>query len=71
MNIRLIKLLKNTINAKGIKYAFISQKLGIDYQRLMRIFNQNAIITGYELILLCKLLDINLTDLVDLIDDVA
>lgn len=50
MNAKLIHYLKEIINQRGIKYTFISEKTGIDYQRLMRIFNQNAIISGSELI---------------------
>lgn len=69
MNIKIINFLKDTITKKGIKYKFITKKTGINYQRLMRIFNQNAIISASELICICKLLEINQEDLIALIDD--
>lgn len=69
MNETIIQYLKNTIREKGMTFIFISKKSGIEYQRLMRIFNQNAIISGAELLHLCKLLDIDLVDLMDLIDE--
>lgn len=58
MNLKLTEFLKNEIESRGIKYTFISQKTGIEYGRLMRIFNQNAVITGSELLYISKLLGV-------------
>ena len=66
MNEKIVRFLKNVIDNKGIKY--IS---GISYQRLMRIFNQNAIISGSELICLCKLLEVKQSELMELLESVA
>lgn len=43
MNEYIAKYLKNKINETGITYRNVSKKTGIEYQRLMRIFNQNAV----------------------------
>ncbi len=37
----------------------------------MRIFNQNAIISGSELICLCKLLEVKQSELMELLESVA
>ena len=54
MNEYIAKYLKNKINETGITYRNVSKKTGIEYQRLMRIFNQNAVISASELIALCN-----------------
>lgn len=71
MNEKIIQFLKNIINSKGIKYSFIAEKTGIDYQRLMRIFHQNATISGSELICLCRVLEIKQSVLMKLIEPVG
>lgn len=70
MNTIIISFLKNVIKQKGIKYTFISEKTGIDYQRLMRIFNQNATISGSELVCLCKVLEVEQVELMALLDGI-
>lgn len=71
MNEKIIKFLKKAIKEKGVKYKFISEKSNIEYQRLIRIFNQNATIRGSELISLSKILGVKQNELMSLIDDVA
>lgn len=71
MNDRIIQFLKTLITNKGMKYTFVSEKASIEYQRLMRIFNQNATISGSELICLCKVLDVQQSELMALFDSVA
>lgn len=71
MNAKIIHFLKEIINERGMKYTFVSEKTGIEYQRLMRIFNQNATISGSELICLCKILEVDQADLMALLDSVA
>lgn len=71
MNEKIIHFLKDNIDRLGMKYTYLSQKTGIDYQRLMRIFNQNATISGSELICLCKFLGIKQPELMALVDDAA
>lgn len=61
MNEYIAKYLKNKINETGITYRNVSKKTGIEYQRLMRIFNQNAVISASELITLCNVLGIEPT----------
>lgn len=67
-NIKIICFLKNIINQRGTKYTFISERTEIDYQRIMRIFNQNATISGSELLSLCKVLEVKQEDLMSLLD---
>lgn len=69
-NARIVALLRQAINLQGIKYTFISEKTGIPYQRLMRLFHQNATISGSELLNLCKLLNIAQHDLMHLLDSI-
>lgn len=71
MNEKIVRFLKDVIDNKGIKYIFISKNSGISYQRLMRIFNQNAIISGSELICLCKLLEVKQSELMKLLENIA
>lgn len=71
MNGKIVSLLRDKIRCSSIKYSDISRSTGIDYQRLMRIFNQNAVISGSELICLCKLLAIKQSELMSLIDEAA
>ncbi len=71
MNAKITQFLKSIIDRKGIKYKFISEKTGIEYQRLMRIFNQNATISGSELICLCRVLKVEQSALMELIDGAA
>lgn len=68
MNQKIVTLIKKTINNKGVKYTYVSKVTGINYQRLMRIFNQNAIISGSELLCFCKCLDITNEQLMKLLD---
>lgn len=68
MNEKIVALIKNTVSNKGIKYTFLSKKTRIDYQRLMRIFNQNAIMSASELVCLCKCLEIGIDPLIELIN---
>lgn len=63
MNEEIVQILSDEIHQKGITIKFISDKTGIGYQRLMRILNQNANITGNELLKIGKLLDLDLNDL--------
>lgn len=71
MNALLIHFLKNIIRQRGMKYVFLSQKTGIEYRRLMQIFNQNATISGSELICLCRVLEVKQAELLILLDGVA
>ncbi len=71
MNAKIVDYLRDSIKEKGIKYKFISEKTNIEYQRLIRIFNQNAVISGSELICLCKVLNIQQSELMALIDNIA
>ena len=61
MNEYIANYLKGKIEETGVAYKNISKKTGIEYQRLMRIFNQNATISASELIALCNVLGIEPT----------
>lgn len=61
MNEYIANYLKGKIEETGVTYKNISKKTGIEYQRLMRIFNQNATISASELIALCNVLGIEPT----------
>lgn len=61
MNEYIANYLKEKIGETGVTYKNISKKTGIEYQRLMRIFNQNATISASELIALCSVLSIEPT----------
>ena len=71
MNEKIVRFLKETIRMKGMKYTFVSKAAGIDYQRLMRLFNQNAVISGSELICLCTVLRVRQEELMALSDSSA
>ncbi|SES65679.1 helix-turn-helix domain-containing protein [[Clostridium] polysaccharolyticum] len=68
MNSKIIELIKGVIDSKGIKYTYVSNCTDINYQRLMRLFNQNAIISGSELICICKNLPVELDELMDIVE---
>lgn len=67
MNNKIVELIKNTIRENGIKYTYVSKTTGINYQRLMRLFNQNAVISGSELICICKCVHIDFKMLMEII----
>lgn len=68
MNEKIIRFLKDTIRLRDMKYTFVSKAAGIEYQRLMRLFNQNAVISGSELICLCRVLGVRQEELMALLD---
>lgn len=51
--------LKKIINEKGLKFTKVAEATEIDYQRLNRLFNQDALMSASELIILCDFLDID------------
>ena len=53
MNEYIAKYLKDKISETGITYRNVSKKTGIEYQRLMRIFNQHAVISASDCSLQC------------------
>lgn len=63
MNEDIVRILAKKIEDKGMKLTFVSEKTGIEYQRLMRIFNQNAKITGSELLKIGSLVGLDLQEL--------
>ncbi len=65
MNEDIVRILEKEINEKGMTLTFVSKKTGIEYQRLMRIFNQNAKITGSELLRIGRLIGLDLQELQD------
>lgn len=67
MNEKIVDFLREKIESSGIKYTYIAKEAKIDYQRLMRIFNQNAVIRGSELICICKVIGINQGSLMQLL----
>ncbi len=71
MNVKIIQFLKDIIERKGIKYILVSEKSGIEYQRLMRIFDQNETISGSELICLSRALEVEQVALMKLLENVA
>ncbi len=65
MNAKIVAFLKNKIDDNGLKYVFISRVTKIEYQRLMRIFHQGASISGSEMLMLCKALNVDQTELMN------
>lgn len=51
--------IKAIVNSRGIRYSKLAENAGIEYQRIIRIFNQGAIMTGTELLRLCYALDLD------------
>lgn len=51
--------LKEIIESRGIKQAYICEKIGITADALSRILNCTRKITGEELLKLCDFLDID------------
>lgn len=68
MNEKIVQFLKKRTEERGMKYTFMSKVTGIDYQRLMRIFNQGAIITGSELLKISVLLEVDQSELTSVVD---
>lgn len=66
MNEIINRYMHNRIIQSGLKLTFVSQKTGISYQRLNRIFNQKAVMSGLELIKLSSVLNITQDELVQL-----
>lgn len=64
-NENLVSRIKDTITECGYKLTAVSEKTGIEYQRLNRILNQGASLSACEFLLLCKFLDIPYEDFVD------
>ena len=50
---------KSIVASKGLKMTKVSEVTGIEYQRLNRIFNQNAVMAASELLVLCSFLEID------------
>ena len=71
MNIRIIQFLRDVIDSKEMSYTRISEESGIEYQRLMKIFNQYVTISGSELLCLCKVLEVNQAKLMALLEGVT
>lgn len=65
MNEDIILFLKRKIESKGMTYIFISEKTGIDYQRLIQIFDQDTVISGSELLCICRTLEVGHEELMD------
>lgn len=57
-NESLVGKIKTVIVDSGYKLTAVSEKTGIEYQRLHRILNQGALLSAREFLLLCKFLDI-------------
>lgn len=71
MNAKIIQFFKNIIECKGINYAIVAEKSGIEYRRLMIIFDQNATISGSELICLSRGLGVEQSELMELLKNVS
>lgn len=54
--LNLVAVIKDIIKERGIKITKVSEETGINYQRLNRIFNQNASLLASEFLALCKYL---------------
>ena len=51
--------IKSIINERGLILKKVAEKTGIEYQRLNRLFNQNATMSASELISICSFLGID------------
>lgn len=56
--------IRQSIDNKGMKLIFVADRTGIPYQRLNRVFNQDAQMTATELLLLCRLLELDPNDFI-------
>lgn len=57
-----MKELKKIIEKKGLKYSFLTQKLGIAYNTLCRKLNGKSEFKSSEIIILSEILDITNPD---------
>lgn len=64
-NERIVAKIRSVVDDRGYKIVAISDKTGIDYQRLNRIFNQGATLSAVELMQLCLFLGIPMETLVN------
>ena len=68
-NAKIVEFLKLKISGRGMKYTFLAKQTGIEYQRLMRIFNQGALITGSELLVISRVLEVDQEELKKLAEE--
>lgn len=61
-NAKITSIIKRKIKDTGIKLTAVSLKTGISYQRLQRVFNQNAVLSATELIILCLFFGLDISD---------
>lgn len=71
MNEKIVHFLKNIIDEQNVGYTLVSEKTGIDCQRLTRIFDQDAVISGSELICISRALGVKHSELMALLDSAA
>lgn len=58
INERISRFIKSNIDARGIRYSFVSQASGIEYQRLTRVLHGKTALKAAELLIICDLMDI-------------
>ena len=70
INERLSRVIKSVIDERGLRYGFISQASGIEYQRLMRALHGRTTLSAAELLVICKLIGIEPSSLIkELVSD--
>lgn len=57
--------IRTHIDNNGLKLIYVSERSGISYQRLNRIFNQGAQMSATELLVLCNFLKIDPNSFID------
>lgn len=71
MNNKIIQFLENIMNKKGITCAYLAQRTGIAYQRLLLVFVWKEALSGSELLCICRVLEVKQADLMALLDGAA
>ena len=57
-NERLSRAIKSAIDERGLRYGFVSQATGIEYQRFMRVIHGKTTLSAAELLVICRLMGI-------------
>lgn len=60
-----VRIIRNHIDNNGLKLIYVSERSGIPYQRLNRIFNQDSQMNATELLALCNFLKIDPNSFID------
>lgn len=51
---KVAQMLRQYIDAQGMRYKFVAERAGVDYQKFSAILNERQGLTADELVLICE-----------------